>query len=136
MLWRTSYAPVVLRESEGTPLISESLALIGSFGLSASREIEVWWRLFEEDFDGEVVELLVTDGQEAQQIADLRPPSRKSRIRTSADVQKWKEAVGEIPDGRAFCMLIQDGVAIIRVIGPPTEEVWDEVSTLWRTIRT
>jgi hypothetical protein len=92
--------------------------------------------LFEEDFAGEVVELLITDGQETQQIADLRPPSRKSRIRTTADVLKWKEAVGDIPDGRAFCTLIQNGVAIIRVIGPPTEEVWDEVTTLWRTIRT
>ena len=136
MLWRTSYSPVVLRESEGTPLISESLALIGSFGLSASREVEVWWRLFEEDFAGEVVEMLITDGQEAQQFANLRPPSRNSRIRTSADVLTWKDALGDIPDGRAFCALIQDGVAKIRVIGPPTEEVWDEVTTLWRAIRT
>ena len=136
MLWRTSYSPLVLREPVGTPLVSDNLALIGSFGLSASREVEVWWRLFEEDFSGEVVEMLITDGQEAQQIADLRPPSRNARLRTSDDVLKWKEAVGDIPDGRAFCTLIQDGVAIIRVIGPPTEEVWDEVTTLWRAIRT
>ena len=131
MLWRESYSPRLIREKIRTPFSDESLLLIGSRSLSASREVEIWWRLCEEDFMGFAVEVLPEACQDEAGI--LRAGSRQARIRFNSEALS---IVQELPDDRAFCAVVRDGIAELIVVGPPTEEVWDEASTVWRSIRT
>lgn len=131
MLWRESYKPEIRREVVATPFEGETFPLIGSGSLLAGREVEVWWRLFEEDFPGTAVEVL-PDRLTAEAMA-VRAPSRQPRIRFDARVI---DGMRGLMDDRAFCMLVHEGIAKLTIIGPPTEEVWDEVASLWRTIRT
>ena len=79
MLWRESYKPEIRRDVVETPFDGETFPLIGSSSLLAGREVEVWWRLFEEDFPGAVFELL-PDNLAAEVMA-VRAPSRQPRIR-------------------------------------------------------
>lgn len=106
------------------------MVFIGSRSLDASREVEVWWRLFEEDFPGELLE--VVPAELVPDVFALRPPSRHSRIRVESSAANL---AGLNEPGRAFCAVVQSGVAELMVIGPPTEEVWDEVATLWNALR-
>ena len=131
MLWRESYRPRVIREPARTQFSDESLPIVGSFNLEASREVEIWWRLFEDEFPGLLVEVLPEALRE--QAFHLRAPSRQSRIRFDT---KALGLVSNLDHGRAFCAIVREGMAELIVIGPPTEEVWDEVCTLWRAIRT
>ena len=120
----------------GLPIESQPLAIIGSYSLQASREVEVWWRLFEEDFAGDVTELLISETSLESAVEALRPTSRHSRIRFSQSVEPWQQATGNLEVTRAFCALASEGQSQLIVIGPPTEEVWDQVSTIWSKIRT
>ncbi len=131
MLWRETYSPIVSREPILTPFGNETFPVIGSLSLGAGREVEVWWRLFEEDFPGSAVEVLPAVLENTAM--DLRPPSRHRRIRF--EVADLSAIAGSDP-ARAWCAVVQCGVAQIVVIGPPTEEVWDEVASLWRSVRT
>ncbi len=131
MLWRESYRPEVRRNLTTTSFLHESLPFIGSVSLEASREVEIWWRLFEEDFPGEVVEVVPESSRDA--VFALRAPSRHPRIRFDSEAV---QILGEIPRQRAFCAIVLNGIAELVVVGPPTEDVWEEVSTLWRAIRT
>ena len=131
MLWRESYKPEIRRDVVETPFDGETFPLIGSSSLLAGREVEVWWRLFEEDFPGAVFEVLPDNL--ASEVMAVRAPSRQPRIRFDSRLIAQVEGLA---DERAFCLLVHEGVAKLTIIGPPTEEVWDEVASLWRTIRT
>jgi hypothetical protein len=136
MLWRTSYSTTVVSTAKVLPIEDHKVAIIGSYSLEASREVEVWWRLFEEDFPGDATELLISESSLESAVGALRPPSRHSRIRFSQSVEAWQQATGNLEATRAFCALASEGQSQLIVIGPPTEEVWDQVSTIWSKIRT
>lgn len=136
MLWRTSYEPVVIREPSFEVGSDQSSAIIGLFSVLAHREAEVWWRLFEADFPGDVIELAVGGIALRNELVSIRPPSRHERVLQDPDAGKWRTQLESVVDERAFCAIVRKGVVELIVIGPATEEVWEEVSSLWRSIRT
>ncbi len=131
MLWRESYSPTVIRDRIRTPFSDESLVYVGSYALEASREVEIWWRLFEQELPGFLVEVVPESLRD--EVIALRAPSRHSRIRFDSAALG---VIDEVEPHRAFCAVVRAGIAELVVIGPPTEEVWDEVCQLWREIRT
>jgi len=56
------------------------------------------------------------------------PPSRLSRFLRLDEF--WRSAVRQDRPERSFCAFVRDGVAVRTVVGPPTEEVWEEFERL------
>lgn len=136
MLWRTTYTPEVTRNLEhGLPL-SSPRAVIGVYSVAGLRELEIWWRLFEEDFSGEVTQFVLSNPGESDKWSSLLPQSRLDRTVLSSEIKPWLDITGQVENSRAFCTILTRERARIVVLGPPTEEVWEEVANIWREVRT
>lgn len=128
MLWRTSYEPRVLRDAEAPS--GEGL-LLGAFDVRAQSEIGVWTRLFDEAGLDYRIRLFRDEWTEKERrtVDAVFPPSVRARIELATE-RGWAETVAPDRPERTFAALIQEGRAKMLVIGPPTEEVWEEFSRL------
>ncbi len=138
MLWRPGYQPIVKRNVPVPTLNAQALdgttretpsILVGGFSEHSLMEQDTWRRLAE-DADLTAHLLQVVFGRSAEFLATLVPPSRRARTAVSAEGAAWAAIVEPDRPTRAFAALILDGVAEILVVGPPTEDVWEEFARL------
>jgi hypothetical protein len=140
MLWREPYAPRVLEGVEvpfldamplypGAPLPGRDFALIGGFSGWAIGEMGTWTRLF---LDGNLPAFVAFIDQiwSPQAVQDLGNSIASSAHRTTLVVSdsqdQWRTLIQPDKPERAFAAIIRDSVAEMLVIGPPTEDVWEE----------
>lgn len=152
MLWRESYATRILRDVECpvTQLVSldgnlhlpESCVWVGGFGFQALADQGVWWRLFQSDFpsDPQVLKVFVVDrasGAEISTADSLVPGSESSRCLLAEDPNEfWQNLVHPDTESRGFAALIRGSQIPLLMIGPPTEDAWEEFSNSWRSFKT
>ncbi len=148
MLWRESYSPVIRRNL--TCPATQSVALdglvsksscevwIGGFGFLAAADQGVWWRLFQSDFrnDGRVKRVYIlesADPGEVQTALSLIPRSEVHRCLLVEDPNHfWSDLIEPDNPARGFTAIIENGSIPLLVVGPPTEEVWEEFSREWQ----
>jgi len=120
VLWRAAYEPQVLGPF---PVPTFDGVLVGGFDVLSLSEMEIWMRLLESSgIDWRFG--LVGDWD----VSDLVRPSRLSRCMRLEEF--WRSAVSPDRVERSFCAFVRDGVAVRTVVGPPTEEVWEEFERL------
>lgn len=127
MLWRPAYKPRVLR---GTSLPSPVEGpFVGAFDLRAQSELGIWLRLFDEAEISAPILLTQPEWTAAQRRmgSAVFPPSRQGQVVWNEDPSgHWADLVQPDRPERSFAGIGVDGTASIFVIGPPTEEVWEE----------
>jgi hypothetical protein len=141
MLWRGSYETEIRRGfSPPTPLGGQSLAgqpfdpvsnwaLVAGCHDAAFREVELWRRLIADSFaDLQNFAFGIVrpewSPRQTQELAALIPPSQHRYTYAWTDPEEtWRqETVGDRQD-RAFALVRGNGLLMV---GPPTEEAWDE----------
>lgn len=135
MLWRPGYQPRVSMGVESPPLKIHLLdgskaegasILIGGFAPTSLLEQEVWRRLVESAGLAEEA-LQVVFGAEASSLIPLVPRSRLARTGTCPETRAWEALVQPDHPGRSFAL-----TGPMLVVGPPTEEVWEEFEAIAR----
>ena len=148
MLWRQAYQTKVLRDLDcpvtqtvsldGSSIQPTVEVIIGGFGFDCLAEQTVWWKLFQSDFPGDphvrrafiVGSVLSSDIELAQ---SLMPPSEAKRSYFLEDPnQFWRELIEPDHPGRGFTAIIDQGKILLLMIGPPTEDAWEEFSNAWQ----
>jgi hypothetical protein len=149
MLWRESYATRILRDVacpvvqmvnlDGSQEFPEVCIWIGGFGFQALADQGVWWRLFQSDFPNDplVRKVFIVERVSSQETAmadSLVPGSEASRCTLGEDANGfWKNLVQPDQENRGFAALIVGNQIPLLMVGPPTEEAWEEFSEAWRT---
>ena len=139
MLWRQSYTTRILRDlpcPDEAPQGPE--VWIGGFDFAAIADQGVWWKLFQSDFPGDLrikriffVDEITSEGE--QLAKSLVPRSEAEQVRLVVDTKHhWRDLV--LPDNaeRGFAIMFDNGAIPIVMIGPPTEDAWEEFSREWR----
>ena len=151
MIWRTSYStrtaefidlPILSNSSRISDLDGTDLSelgdgiYVGGFGPTAYAQQQIWMKLLEsresspsgpaEDFNILLISTTWTRAKR-QEVESLLPPSKHSRVTLLTDPSRVWEAMIE-PEGptRAFAFILRDRVIRLLMVGPPTEEAWDE----------
>lgn len=145
MLWRESYRPQIHREFRPLPPLELSplgqtnlndspprVLLIGG-GIAALREQELWLRLIQSQFElsglVQVVTLVTSDGNHTKELQDALPPSRLALWAISPTLSEWSLGLPGLDSSRAALIIPDSAFA---VVGPATEEVWEEIQNLLR----
>ncbi|RYG36590.1 hypothetical protein EON81_09250 [bacterium] len=114
-----------MERDTGIPPVPDGFYL-GGFSPLAQSELGVWRRLM--GSDGARYSLLLFgpgwDSVLPASLLDLRYEGASEPL--------WLGRI--LPDRpeRSFCVVVKEGQAKILVVGPPTEDVWEEVSGLLR----
>jgi hypothetical protein len=148
MLWKESYRTKIIRDLKcpesqivtlaGVPYESSIQVWIAGFGFECLTEQSVWWRLFESDFAGDqrVRKMFILDlvnKQVMNEVQALVAPSEFSRISFIEDQrQVWTELIKPDTQHRGFAAIFENGQLPLVMIGPPTEDAWEEFSNFWR----
>ncbi len=140
MLWREPYTPRLLSDIAVPPLSMMPLypgadspgpkyALIAGFSLWAIGEMGIWHRLF---LDGGFQSATAFIDQDwspkaIQELGDSVPSSshRNNYVISDPDAL-WRQLIEPDKPERSFAAIIRDEVAERVVVGPPTEDVWEE----------
>jgi hypothetical protein len=147
MLWKQPYSTIIFRDVPcpvatitsltGSVVTHERQVWIGGFGFDAIGDQGVWWRLFQSDFAGdqqirkvfiwdclsdEIIEsaFAIVPRSEANQCLLVEDPSRF-----------WQKLIQPKLSSRGFAAIIEDAKISLLMVGPPTEEAWEEFSSLW-----
>lgn len=126
----------LLSTLDGAELRDETQVWIGGFGVDFLGEQTVWWRLFQSDFPGDkrVVKTFIypaVSTRNIETILDATAPSEHSRCCLIEDPNAfWNELI--VPR-RGFAAIIEAGKIPLLMIGPPTEDAWEEFSDAWMT---
>lgn len=151
MLWRKSYQTRVERDLscpvaeivslDGSPVGDQTEVWIAGFGFEATTDQGVWWRLFQSDFpdDARIIRVFICPSVgkgELETALSLVPPSQISRTYLVADPSGlWRQTIRPNSDDQGFAIIIEKGKIPLAMIGPPTEDAWDEFHNEWE-IRT
>lgn len=127
MLWRERYDPVVIRDPSLRLEIKGPCFVLGCPSDADLGDLALWLRLREGEGlpSDELILCFPNDNVESSARAFL-PPSQLART-SVLKIEKWPE--------RTFCALLDHDKSLLMVVGPPTEDVWEEVCTTWATIR-
>ncbi len=142
MLWRERYDTRVLYDVEAAPItgltldshsetLSPGIIALGTFSPEGYMGMGVWLRLIEAEYGLDPLRLVFFEEgwslEEREEIGYVVPKSlQKQTLICSTGSAFWREIVQPDHPGRAFAALIsQSGVKCL-MIGPPTEERWDE----------
>jgi hypothetical protein len=149
MVWKEPYVTKVLRDLscpatmvmclDGTRTTHDSQVWVGGFGFGSTADQGVWWRLVQADFpgDGRVYKafVLASVGKaETESALSMVPQSESGRCLLVQDSNSlWAEMVCPLGDCRGFAAIIENSKVSLLMVGPPTEEAWEEFSAYWRT---
>lgn len=128
MLWREPYRTRILRKV-AFPSELEFAAVVGGFNLSSDVGRQVWGRLIQSDFGGdarfgEIVLRPYWTPEERAELEAITPPSRLFRTRLLEDPgSSWRKLVQPNSEEQAFALIQPLGLLMV---GPPTEEAWEE----------
>jgi len=131
MLWRNAYSPRVL-DGDVFPTLSVDCDLVaGGFDLRAQGEIGIWVRLFQSgDIRKRFRILLIAPAwnDASRNLAEaVFPRSLHAHLQFVEDPgEAWREALEPDRPERSFAAVVSDGAVLLGVVGPPTEEVWDQ----------
>jgi hypothetical protein len=152
MLWKQPYETRILRDLpgpvglilslDGSPILNGPQVWVGGFGFEAISDQGVWWRLFKSDFAGDkaIKKVFIFDGALSGHIQNahaLIPRSEADSCLLVEDGNEmWRKTVN--PDGptRGFAAIIVESTITLLMVGPPTEDAWEEFSNCWRVTRT
>jgi hypothetical protein len=148
MLWRQSYQtrierdlcyPVAIVVSvDCSEPIKGKQVWIGGFGFNGLNEQEVWSKLFQSDFHGDVrvhkVFIFESVGtSELESIRALVAPSEVNQCLLIEDPSRsWYSIINPDHPGRGFAAIIEGDKIPLLMVGPPTEDAWEEFSNEWR----
>jgi hypothetical protein len=135
VLWRPGYQPRVttlsqkptlrIRLLDGSEAV-DAPVLIGGFAPTSLLEQEVWRRLVESaNLAQDCIQAVF--GAEPSSLVPLVPRSRWGRTGACADTSEWEALVQPDHPGRSFAVS-----GPMMVVGPPTEEVWEEFEAIAR----
>jgi hypothetical protein len=114
---------------------------IGGFGFRAVSDQGVWWRLMRSEFSSDpnifrvFIESRWSERKRREALAIIPPSEKVSTLLVSDDVN-WRAIVMPDKPERGFAAMIADKEIKRLVVGPPTEEVWEDFINLWRAVRT
>ena len=111
---------------------------ICGFGFAAIADQGIWWKLFQSDFPGDsrirrvfFVDEITPEGE--QLALSLVPRSEADQVRLIADMDHaWRNLIQPDNEQRGFAIMFDNGAIPIMMIGPPTEDAWEEFSREWR----
>ena len=136
MLWREPYRTRILREVD-FPSDFEFAAVVGGFSLACDVGRQVWSRLIQSDFGadaryGEVVFRPFWTSEERLELEAITPLSRLFRTRLLEDPGgAWRTLVEPDSDNQPFSLIHP---LRLLMVGPPTEEAWQEFADGLREI--
>lgn len=142
MIWREAYRtrslgpvalpPLSMLDLDGKAVAFEQPALIiGAFDPRAHREVELWSRLIGGSFPGYDPSFRLylggTDTRRREALAAIHPPSRHRQVRLAEDPDgAWRSLIEPDRPERSFGLIAVDGRSHRLMVGPPTEEAWEE----------
>ena len=130
MLWRESFVPDV-RRNVRLPLVSAPTDLIlGAFSVNALREMELWVRLAREA-NCSFTESYWLLPDEAAQLPSLLAPSRFRAADLRSDRAEWLSTLHPFDEARAFAAIARP-ISPMLIVGPSTEDAWEEMTQLLR----
>ena len=148
MLWKQSYRTRILRDLgcpdagvtnlDGSPNSEERQVWIAGFGFDAIADQGVWWRLFQSEFprDENVKKAFIFDKvlpSTAESALAMIPKSEGCQCLLVEDpLGAWKSLVTPDADSRGFAGILERDRIALMMIGPPTEDAWEEFSNFWR----
>lgn len=151
MLWRERYDTRVLYDVEALPIsglnlsaqpesLSSGHIALGSFSPEGYMGMGVWLRLIETEYGLDSVRIVFfCEGWSLEEREDLEfviPKSLQNRtLLCSIGSEHWRKIVQPDHHGRAFSALISNSGVRCLMIGPPTEERWDEFQLAVRSLR-
>lgn len=115
----------------------EFAAVIGGLSVASDVARQVWSRLVQSDFGadaryGEVVFRPFWTPEERLELEAITPPSRLFRTRLLEDPGgTWRSFIEPDSDSQAFALIAPLGLLMV---GPPTEEAWEEFANGLRRI--
>jgi hypothetical protein len=150
MVWRKSYQTKLLADLplpatkihsiNGFELRMDNVQIIvGGFGFNAIADQGVWWRLFQSDFanDDRILKGFIVESVDSfaqRESASLVPPSEHSRCVLIEDpIHAWQDLIKPDRENVGFAAVIVGSEIPILMIGPPTEEAWEDFSNYWMT---
>ncbi len=150
MLWRERYDTRVLHDVEAPPIagvtldsqseiLSSGIIALGTFSPEGYMGMGVWLRLIEAEYGLDPLRLVFFDegwsAEEREEIGYVVPKSlQKQTLICSVGGAFWRETVQPDHPGRAFAALISNSGVRCLMIGPPTEERWDEFQLAVRSL--
>ncbi len=111
---------------------------ICGFGFAAIADQGIWWKLFQSDFPGDLrtkrIFFVEQVTAEAEQLAmSLVPRSEADQVQLYDDTDhQWRNIIQPDSEQRGFAVMIDNGRISIIMVGPPTEDAWEEFSREWR----
>ena len=111
---------------------------IAGFGFSAVNDQNLWWKLFQSEFpdDLRIRRVFIFDVVEVEDIKSalsLVPPSEADRCFVIEDPNHvWADLVHPEKEHHSFAAIIENGIIPLMMVGPPTEDAWEEFSREWR----
>jgi hypothetical protein len=151
MLWKQPYETKILRDLvcpvasiislNGNPIVHSRQVWIAGFGFSATTDQGVWSRLFQSDFpqDDAIYKVFILDRKiehgDFDIASSLYPPSQRAQCQLVEDNNNaWFNLVNPDSSERGFAAILEDDGRIpLLMIGPPTEDAWEEFSSCWHS---
>ena len=152
MLWREHYNPRILSNTQmpevefewlkGETRSIHNIVLVGGFGLAAVADQGIWLKLFDEAFPGDpnVFRAYIATQWSFKNKRDAMavvPPSQHGATLLITDpLHGWTDLVKPERVDRGFAAIVHEKTIKLLMIGPPTEETWDEFRDAWTALRT
>jgi hypothetical protein len=121
--------------------VSSTAVWIGGFGFNAISDQGVWWRLFQEAFPGDpcVFRAFIlpkwTTKKRMEAISVVPPSEHVSSLLISDPDYHWEKLVDPDKPERGFTAIVLPGTVDLLMVGPPTEEAWDQFRERWGSLR-
>jgi hypothetical protein len=145
MIWRESYTTRILVDPN-VPVLSsvgggEGPAIIAaSFATHSIIEQGVWWRLFQSDFRSFSSRFLVfvqenDEKLDKEEIDAIVAVSDHEKIRYVEDLdQNLRRLCGTAEKTRGFAAIVTQNSVPLIMIGPPTEDAWEQFSNVLKDL--
>ncbi len=135
MRWRDAYEPIVAHDIPRPALIPDDIsrsAWLGGFDLRCISELGVWLRLFEDAGYQPNIRFFLDS---SQPLDTVLPPSVFARTTVSEPVADWRNLIQPDRPERSFAVLGNGTTIEMLVVGPPTEDVWEEFENRLKRLR-
>ncbi len=130
MLWRTSYQTEIYRDVRLA--VEETGVVLYAFHPLGHTELGIWMRLLEEAFPTgpsvQVQWIIPAGALWRRELPEIFPPSMWAKMSISATaLESETPKIPPVDPQRVCAALVHPGgLAEFVMIGPPTEEAWDE----------
>jgi hypothetical protein len=149
MLWRQPYTQRVVRDlplpkhrvryldDGSSQVFPVKYVLIGAFGLQSIADIGIWERLSAEAFPSDnrifrgYIRKIWTPKDVKETTAMIAPSAQNQTLLIADAEDEWSKIVQPDSIERGFAAIISEGKIILLMVGPPTEETWDDFRIEW-----